>query len=112
MAPAAVATLAASALWPQLPAEILVIGLGIACGPVVAVLTRWHWWSRTPFTFSFWSFSFPVAALAAAIVEAVRRGGWPSEVALAAVLLASLIIAYLALRTLLLLLRGQLLPQN
>jgi hypothetical protein len=33
-------------------------------------------------------------------------------VALAAVLLASLIIAYLALRTLLLLLRGQLLPQN
>jgi hypothetical protein len=41
-------------------------------------------------------------------------GGWPDAVALTAVLLllVSLIIAYLAIRTLLLLLRGQLLPQN
>lgn len=112
MAPAAVAGLAASFLWPQLPAEFLLISLGVACGPVVAVLTRWHWWTSTPFTFGFWSFSFPLAALASVTIEAVRRGGWPSEVALTAVLLVSLIIAYLAVRTLLLLLRGQLLPQN
>lgn len=112
MAPAAVASLAVASLWPTLPADILLIGLGIACGPVVAVLTRWHWWSRTPFSFSFWSFSFPLAALAAVIVEAVARGDWPAEVALGSVELVSLIIAYLAVRTLLLMLRGQLLPQN
>jgi tellurite resistance protein len=112
IAPAAVSGLAASVLWPQLPAEFLLIGLGIACGPVVAVLTRWHWWTSTPFTFSFWSFSFPLAALASVTIEVVRRGGWPNAVALAAVLLVSLIIAYLAVRTLLLLVRGQLLPQN
>jgi tellurite resistance protein len=112
MAPAAVTGLAASVLWPLLPAEFLLIGLGIACGPVVAVLTRWHWWTSSPFTFSFWSFSFPLAALASVTIEVVRRGDWPDEVALAAVVLVSLIIAYLAVRTLLLLLRGQLLPQN
>jgi tellurite resistance protein len=112
MAPAAVTGLAASVLWPLLPAEFLLIGLGVACGPVVAVLTRWHWWTSSPFTFSFWSFSFPLAALASVTIEVVRRGGWPNEVALAAVVLVSLIIAYLAVRTLLLLLRGQLLPQN
>jgi tellurite resistance protein len=112
MAPAAVAGLAASFLWPQLPAEFLLIGLGVACGPVVAVLTRWHWWTSTPFTFGFWSFSFPLAALASVTIEAVRRGGWPTEVALSAVLLVSLIIVYLAVRTLHLLVRGQLLPQN
>lgn len=112
MAPAAVAGLAASVLWPQLPAEFLLIGLGVACGPVVAVLTRWHWWTSAPFTFGFWSFSFPLAALASVTIEVVRRGGWPTEVALTAALLASLIIAYLTVRTVLLLLRGQLLPQN
>lgn len=112
IAPAAVATLAICTLWSALPADFVLIGLGIACGPVVAVLTRWHWWSRTPFTFGFWSFSFPLAALASSVVEAVRRGGWPAEVAVAAVLLVSLIIAYLTIRTLGLLLRGQLLPAN
>jgi tellurite resistance protein len=112
MAPAAVTALSISFVWPQLPADLLLIALGIACGPVVAVLTRWHWWTSTPFSFSFWSFSFPLAALASGIVEAVRRGGWPVEVALTAVLLASAVIAYLALRTLSLLLRGKLLTPN
>ena len=112
MAPAAVTALSISFVWPQLPADLLLIALGIACGPVVAVLTRWHWWSSTPFSFSFWSFSFPLAALASAIVEAVHRGDWPVEVALTAVLLASAVIAYLALRTLSLLIRGQLLTPN
>jgi uncharacterized membrane protein len=55
---------------------------------------------------------FPLAALASVTIEVVRRGGDPNEVALAAVLLVRLIIAYLAVRTLLLLLPGQLLPQK
>lgn len=112
MAPASVAALSISFVWPQLSADFLLIALGIACGPVVAVLTRWRWWTSTPFSFSFWSFSFPLAALASAIAEAVYRGGWPYQVALMAVMLASLIIAYLALRTLSLLLRGKLLTPN
>jgi len=110
MAPASVSTLAAATLWPQLPADALMICLGVACGPVIAVLTRWRWWTDVPFSVGFWSFSFPVAALAAAVVEAVRRGGWPTWVAWTAVTVASAIIGFLAVRTLWLLLRGRLLP--
>ena len=110
MAPASISTLAAASLWPQLPADALMICLGVACGPVIAVLTRWRWWTDVPFSAGFWSFSFPVAALAASIVEAVRRGGWPLWVAWTALTVASAIIGYLALRTLWLLLRGRLLP--
>jgi tellurite resistance protein len=110
MAPASVSTLAAATLWPQLPAEALMVALGIACGPVIAVLTRWRWWTDVPFSVGFWSFSFPVAALAGAVVEAVRRGGWPTGVAWIAVAAASAIILFLAVRTLWLLLRGRLLP--
>lgn len=110
IAPAAVGTLSVMTLWPELPADIIVIGLGISSGPVFAVLTRWRWWSATPFSFGFWSFSFPLAAMASAVAEAVRRGGWPPEVALAAVLLVSLLVAFLALRTLWQLIHGRLLP--
>ena len=110
MAPAAVSTLAAATLWPQLPADALMVCLGVACGPVIAVLTRWRWWTDVPFSVGFWSFSFPVAALAAAIVEAVRRGGWATWVAWTAVTVASAVIGFLAVRTFWLLLRGRLLP--
>ena len=110
IAPAAVGSLAVATLWPALPAEVLVVCLGVASGPVLAVLTRWRYWTAVPFTAGFWSFSFPLAALAGATVEAVRRGGWPPEVALAAVAIASLVIAFLAVRTLVLLVRGRLLP--
>ena len=110
MAPAAVTALCVASLWPALPADYLLIGLGVGLGPVIAVLTRWHWWSSTPFTFGFWSFSFPLATLASVIVEVVLRGHWPLAVAYTAVAVVSLIIAYLSLRTLILLLRGRLLP--
>ena len=112
MAPASVSTLAAATLWPQLPADALMICLGVACGPVIAVLTRWRWWTDVPFSVGFWSFSFPVAALAAAVVEAVRRGGWPTWVAWTAVTVASAVIGFLAVRTLWLLARGRLLPPS
>jgi tellurite resistance protein len=112
MAPAAVGTLAATTLWPQLPAEALMVGLGIASGPVFAVLTRWRWWTAVPFSAGFWSFSFPLAALASAAVDAVTRGGWPTAVAVWAALIASAVIAFLAVRTLVLLVRGKLLPQR
>jgi tellurite resistance protein len=110
IAPAAVGTLAVATLWPQLPGEVLMIGLGIASGPVFAVLTRWRWWTEVPFSVGFWSFSFPLAALAAAAVEAVHRAGWPAGMAQGAVLLASAVIAFLAVRTIGLLLQRRLLP--
>ncbi len=112
IAPAAVASLALATLWPALPAEVLVVCLGVASGPVLAVLTRWRYWTAVPFSAGFWSFSFPLAAMAGATVEAVRRGGWPPEVALAAVAIVSLVIAFLAVRTLMLLVRGRLLPPH
>jgi len=110
LAPPTVATLAASVIWPQLPGDVLIIGLGLAAGPVVAVMARWRWWNHVPFAIGFWSFSFPVAALASAVIEVVRRGGWPPEVAALALGLASAVIGFLLVRTLLLLLRGKLIP--
>ena len=110
IAPAAVGALAIATLWPALPADVLMVCLGVASGPVLAVLTRWQYWSAAPFSAGFWSFSFPLAAMAGAMVEAVRRGDWPPQVALVAVLVASAVIAFLAVRTLLLLVRGKLLP--
>jgi tellurite resistance protein len=110
LAPTSVGALTLAVLWPQLPADVLLVALGIGTGPALAVLARWHWWTQTPFSAGFWSFSFPVAAYAGAIVEAVRRGGWPLWPAWAAVGLASAVIAYLALRTLLLWRAGRLLP--
>ena len=44
------------------------------------------------------------------VAEATLRGGWPFEVAYGAVLIASALIAYLAVRTISLLVRGRLLP--
>ena len=110
MAPAAVGALAACTLWPALPADALMVMLGVASGPVLAVLTRWRYWSEVPFNVGFWSFSFPLAAFAATTVEAVRRGDWPLSVAVAAVAVATAVMAYLLARTLALLVRGRLLP--
>jgi tellurite resistance protein len=111
MAPAAVSTLTAIALWPSIPVDAVLIGLGIASGPILAVLTRWKAWTSIPFSFGFWSFSFPVAATASCIIEAVQRGSWPKEVALISISLATLIIGYLALRTSIQLIQGNLLPK-
>jgi tellurite resistance protein len=110
LAPPAIATLAAAAIWPQLPADVLMIGLGIAAAPFIGVMARYRWWRQVPFSVGFWSFSFPLAALAGVIIEAVHRGGWPLWIGIAALLAASAVIAFLALRTAILLLQGRFLP--
>jgi tellurite resistance protein len=110
MAPAAVGALVAATLWPGLPADVLMVFLGVASGPVLAVLTRWRYWAAVPFNVGFWSFSFPLAALAGATVEAVRHGHWPVAVAGTAVGLASAVVAFLAFKTVVLTARGRLLP--
>ncbi|HEU0187499.1 MAG TPA: hypothetical protein VFR06_06365 [Gallionellaceae bacterium] len=112
MAPPAAATLAAGAIWPGLPGEVLIVGLGIAAGPILAVFLRYRWWHNAPFAVGFWSFAFPMAALAGAVVEVVRRGHWPTQVGGIALVIASSVIAILFLRTLLLLISGELLPQG
>lgn len=110
LAPPTVATLAACSLWPLLPGEVLIVGLGLAAGPIVAVLARYKWWGHVPFSIGFWSFSFPMAALASGVIEVVRRGGWPPMVGGIALGLASLVLAFLSVRTALLLVRGKLIP--
>ena len=110
LAPPSVATLAAGTIWPELPGEVLIVGLGVAAGPIVAVMARYKWWHDVPFSIGFWSFSFPLAALAGAVVEVVRRGGWPPVVGGIALAVASAVIAVLAVRTMALIARGQLLP--
>lgn len=110
LAPPTVATLAVSSIWPLLPGEVLIVGLGLAAGPIVAVMARYKWWSRVPFSIGFWSFSFPVAAMAGGVIEVVRRGGWPPLVGGVALSVASSVIAFLFFRTALLLVRGKLIP--
>lgn len=110
LAPASVATLTASFIWPQLSGEILVIGLGIAIAPFVGVLARYGWWGSIPFSIGFWSFSFPLAAFAAAVVEVVHRGGWPAWIGHATLLGASAVIVFLSVRTLVLLTQRRFLP--
>jgi tellurite resistance protein len=111
LAPPSVATLAAGTIWPLLPGDVLIVGLGVAAGPIVAVMARYKWWHNVPFSIGFWSFSFPLAALAGAVVEVVHRGGWPPLVGGIALAVASTVIAVLAARTLALLARGELLPR-
>lgn len=109
MAPGAVGALSAVTLWPHLPPDAMMVILGIASGPVLAVLTRWRYWTETPFSAGFWSFSFPLAALAGACVHAVTAGGWPVEVALVAVGISTAVTLFLIVRTANLLLTGRLL---
>jgi tellurite resistance protein len=112
LAPPAIATLAASSIWPQLPPDALLIGLGVAIAPFVGVMARYRWWSQVPFSVGFWSFSFPLAALAGAVIEAVHRGSWPAWIGIVALLTASAAIAFLSLQTLVLLLQGRFLPKE
>jgi tellurite resistance protein len=72
-------------------------------------MARYKWWHDVPFSVGFWSFSFPVAALAGAVIEVDRRGGWSPMVGAIALAVASAVIAFLAVRTLALLFRGKLL---
>jgi tellurite resistance protein len=60
LAPPSVATLAAGTIWPMLPGDVLIVGLGVAAGPIVAVMARYKWWHNVPFSIGFWSFSFPL----------------------------------------------------
>jgi tellurite resistance protein len=110
LAPPAVATLAIGSIWPQLPGEVLIVGLGVAAGPFVAVMARWRWWSRIPFAIGFWSFSFPMAALAGAVIEVVSRGHWPPLVGGVALTIASAVIIFITAKTLQLIARGKLIP--
>lgn len=110
LAPPAVATLSAATVWPSLPVQAIMIGIGLTVIPFVSVFARYRWWSRTPFAIGFWSFSFPVAAFASVVLEAGNRGGWPAWISTIALITATIIIVWLLLRTAILLLRGRLLP--
>lgn len=110
LAPPVIATLTAAVIWPGLPGDVLVIGLGVATVAFVAVAARYHLWSKVPFSIGFWSFSFPFAALASSVLEVVHRGGWPMWIGNAALLTASAVIALLAVRTAILIVKGKLLP--
>ena len=112
LAPPVIATLTAAVIWPQLPADALMVGLGVSIAPFIGVMARYRWWRNVPFSIGFWSFSFPLAALASAILEAVHRGGWPLWIGIAALLTASAVIAFLAVRTAILLLQGRLLTAD
>lgn len=100
LSPPTVAPLAAIVIWPAMPVDVLLVGLGMIVVPVIAILVRQRWWLHERFSIGFWSFSFPAAAVAAGVVEAARRGGLPTELAGACLFLATALIGYLLLRTL------------
>lgn len=109
LVPPIVSTLAASVLWPGLPGEALLVALGVAFAPYVTVFARYHWWGDTPFSIGFWSFSFPLAALASVVLETIHRGGWPLWIGVGVLAGVTSILFALTLRTTSLLLHGRLL---
>lgn len=110
LAPPAVATLAASVIWPELPGTVLAVGIGIAIAPFAGVLARFRWWSEVPFSLGFWSFSFPLAAFSSIVIETLQRGGWPAWIGHVVLLTATTVIGFLLTRTCILLLQLRLLP--
>jgi tellurite resistance protein len=110
LAPPTVGTYTVSTLWPDLSGELLVLGVGLAMAPLIAVLSRYKWWGHIPFSIGFWSFSFPLAALAGGVIEVVQRAHWPPAVGGVMLAIASGVIAFLLIRTLLLLFAGKLIP--
>jgi tellurite resistance protein len=110
IAPSAVSVLAATVIWPALPAEVMVVGLGLAAGPVLAVWARYKWWSQAPFSAGFWTFVFPLSAITSVVIVAVHRAGWPHEVAGLALVALTALVVYLSWRTVVLLIKRKLLP--
>ena len=108
MGPAAVSTITAITIWPNLPVDVILVGLGIASGPIFAVMTRWRSWTAVPFSFGFWSFAFPAAATTSCVIEAVIRGGWPHEAAIIAITISTGLVLFLLIRTTILLIKRQL----
>lgn len=109
-APWWVGTLAASVVWPEAPGWALLGGVCVGMVPAALVLARRRDWLRLPFSAGFWSFSFPLAALASNMLEVVRRGTLPAAVGWLVLALATLGIGYLGLRTVVLMAQGRLLP--
>lgn len=108
MGPAAVSTITAITIWPNLPVDAILVGLGIASGPIFAVLTRWRSWTAVPFSFGFWSFAFPAAATTSCVIEAVIRGGWPHQAATIAIAISTALVLFLLARTIILLIQQKL----
>ena len=108
--PPMVATLTATMLWPDLPDDVLLVGIGVGLVSLVSVLARYRQWSTVPFSIGLWSFSFPLAAFAGVAIEMVRRGAWPLWAGQGVLLTVSVVIALLCVRTMLLLTRGKILP--
>lgn len=110
LAPPVISTLSAAIVWPELPGEALAVGLGVAIVPFAGVIARYSWWSAVPFSIGFWSFSFPLAALAAAVIEVTHRCGWPVWIGWAMLIAVSATIAWLLARTIVLLVQRKLIP--
>ncbi|MFC7517015.1 hypothetical protein ACFQUU_18560 [Herbaspirillum sp. GCM10030257] len=112
LVPPVIATLSAAAVWPALPGDILLIGLGVAVIPFATVFARYRWWTGIPFNLGFWSFSFPFAALASVVLEIVHRSGWPFWIGTFTLVATTAIMTWLSLRTIVLLAQGRLLQPN
>ncbi len=84
------------------------LGYGLYQGLVLLRLLPWIGTQR--FSPGYWAFSFGVAALPGMAIRMVARGGDMREVAFGLFVAANLIIGLLAWKTVVLLLRGNLLP--
>lgn len=86
--------------------------IGYALLQAILLLRLWRWIGQQPFSASYWAFSFGVTALPAACLRMVTLGvtGPIAQMALPLFVMANLFIAVLVVRTLVLLVRGRLLP--
>lgn len=111
MAPPAVAALAYLNVGSGVSDLFIQALIGYALLQAVLLIRLTPWIRQQPFTASYWAFSFGAAALAGATIR-LASGGARAEQALAGLVFAAvnLLVLGLALQTLRLILRGNLLP--
>ncbi|SDA35952.1 dicarboxylate transporter/tellurite-resistance protein TehA [Sphingomonas sp. NFR15] len=107
----AVSYLAVGAGVPDLMAHML-IGYGLLQAMLLLRMARWI--GEQPFGASYWAFTFGATALAGAMVRLAPASPGGAIAALAPIVfvLANVVVLVIAVRTLLLLFRGGLLPPN
>lgn len=112
LAPPAVACVAALAVTDGPPDSLAQILFGYALLHALVMLRLVPWLRTQPFSPAAWAYTFGVSALPLAALRLTERGlaGPSAALAVPIFLAANLIIGWIALRTLVLLLRGRLLP--
>jgi tellurite resistance protein len=111
LAPPAVAALAYLSVSKGIPDVFAQALIGYALLQALLLLRLWRWIAEQPFAPSYWAFSFGASALAGAAIRMAIAGSRAEQVIAPAVFVAAnLLVLTLAIKTVILLFSGNLLP--